>query len=82
MRTTITLDKDVAARLDHAVRRRKQSFKKIVNDALRAGLKVLEEPSAPRRSFRTRGFDAGPSLVGSLVNIEDVLARVEGDHHR
>jgi hypothetical protein len=81
VRTTLTLEKDVAARLEQAARRRRQSFKVIVNDALRAGLAALEE-TPPSRPFSTTGFSLGPSLVGSLDDVEEVLARVEGETHR
>ena len=82
MRTTLTLDDDVAARLEQVAGRRKQAMKTVVNDALRAGLAVLDKPAPKRAPFRTKGFDLGPSLVGSLDSIEDVLARVEGERHR
>jgi hypothetical protein len=82
MRTTMTLEKDVAAKLEQVARRRQQSFKAIVNEALRAGLAVLDRPAASRKPFRTTGFDLGPSLVGSLDDVEGVLARVEGESHR
>ena len=32
--------------------------------------------------FRTTGFEVGASLVGSLDDIEGVLARVDGEAHR
>ena len=38
MRTTLTLDEDVAARLQHLTRERGISFKVAVNETLRAGL--------------------------------------------
>jgi len=79
MRTTLTLDDDVAVKLKAASRDR--PFKIVVNEALRMGLTALEKRVPPRTPFRTRGFDLGPSLVGSLDNIEDVLSRVEGDQH-
>lgn len=82
MRTTLTLEKDVAARLGQVARERRKPLKAIVNEALRAGLAALEQPQTPRRPFRTTGFDLGPSLVGSLDNVEEVLARVEGERHR
>lgn len=81
MRTTLTLDKDVAARLAQAARRRKRPLKAIVNEALRAGLAALDAPAAGQ-PFRTTGFDLGPSLVGSLDDVEGVLGRVEGEAHR
>jgi hypothetical protein len=82
VRTTLTLEKDVAARLRQVARRRQQPMKRVVNDALRAGLASLEQPAEPRAAFRTTGFDLGPSLVGSLDDVEGVLSRVEGDRHR
>jgi hypothetical protein len=81
MRTTLTLDKDVAARLDQAARRRRLPFKTVVNEALRAGLAMVDSP-AGHAPFRTTGFDLGPSLVGNLDDVEGVLARVEGEAHR
>jgi hypothetical protein len=82
MRTTLTLDKDVAARLGQMSRRRREPLKKVVNEALRAGLAVLEQPQVRRKPFRTTGLDLGPSLVGSLDDIGGVLTRVEGETHR
>jgi predicted transcriptional regulator len=82
MRTTLTLDDDVAARLEQVSRKHRQPLKVVVNEALRAGLPILERPSRPRRAFRTTGFDLGPSLVGSLDNVEEILSRVEGEEHR
>jgi len=82
MRTTLTLEKDVAARLERMVRSRRRPLKAIVNEALRAGLSLLERPSEPPRAFRTTGFNLGPSLVGSLDDVEGVLARVEGERHK
>ncbi len=82
MRTTLTLEKDVAARLEQVARRRRMPLKAIVNEALRAGLAALDRPAPPASPFRTAGFDLGVSLVGSLDNVEEVLARVEGEAHR
>jgi hypothetical protein len=38
MRTTLTLDPDVAAALEAEARRRHEPWKKVVNDAIRRGL--------------------------------------------
>ena len=81
MRTTLTLDDDVAALLKRMAAKKKGSFKALVNQALRRGLTTHAAPPA-RAPFRTTGFDLGPSLVGSLDNVEDVLARVEGEDHK
>lgn len=79
MRTTLTLDDDVAVKLKAAARDR--PFRTVVNETLRAGLTALEKRAAPRKPYRTRGFNLGPSLVGSLDNVEEVLSRVEGERH-
>jgi hypothetical protein len=82
VRTTLTLDDDVAIRLDRERRKRRVSFKDIVNEVLRAGLDTFGAPKRRRDQFRTKGFNLGSSLVGSLDNIEEVLSRAEGERHR
>jgi hypothetical protein len=82
MRTTLTLEPDVAARLKAAMKSRRRSLKALVNEALRAGLAAVEKRPASRERYQTTGFDLGPSLVGSLDNVEEVLARVEGERHK
>jgi hypothetical protein len=82
MRTTLTLDDDVALRLVEEQQRRGASFRDTVNAVLRAGLDGQGRARRPRSRFRTTGFDLGPTLVGSLDNVEDVLARAEGEDHR
>ncbi len=83
MRTTITLDDDVNVRLERERARRHLSLKTLINQVLRAGLDSLQSSASPKREpFRTLGFDLGPSLVGSLDNIEEVSSRGEGEDHR
>lgn len=82
MRTTITLDDDVTARLERERRKRRVSFKVLINEMLRAGLDSRQAAQLSREPFRTRGFELGPSLIGSLDNIEEVLSRSEGEDHR
>ena len=82
MRTTLSLDDDVAVRLAREQRKRRTSFKAIVNEVLRAGLEALDERKSARAPFSTKGFNLGPSLVGSLDNVAEVLSRAEGEDHR
>jgi hypothetical protein len=82
MRTTLTLDDDVAARLERERRTRNVPLKELVNEVLRAGLAARSAPLQDRPRFQTEGLALGPSLVGSLDNVEEVLARVEGERHR
>lgn len=58
VRTTLTLDADVADRLQRAVRRSGKSLKGVVNEALRIGLGAEEKPSPPSR-FRISAFVDG-----------------------
>ena len=76
MRTTLTLDDDVAARLERVRERRRAPLKRIVNDALREGLARLEDPQPPKR-FRTRVRSLGRPMVGNLDNVEEVLDVVQ-----
>ena len=82
MRTTLTIDPDVAAELAQLRRDRAVSLKVLVNDALRQGLKQLSGPAKPGKPFRTKSFDAGPLLVESIDNIAELLAEVEGEAFR
>lgn len=82
MRTTLTLDDDVAARVGREQRKRKAPFKQVINDVLRAGLDALEARRPRRKPFETTGFHCGPSLIGSLDNIEEVLSRIESEDHK
>ncbi|MGH3579960.1 MAG: CopG family transcriptional regulator [Candidatus Binatia bacterium] len=56
MRTTLTLDDDVAAKLKDLARRRKVSFKQLVNATLRRGLVAQEGRQADARPFRVETF--------------------------
>ncbi len=77
MRTTITLEKDVAVRLDRLKKTR--PFKDLVNDALRAGLDEIErqqKKKVPRYSLKPV---KGEPLRTDIDNVAEVLAEVEGD---
>lgn len=73
MRTTLTLDPDVAALLKKAVAKADVSFKQAVNEALRRGL--AEAPAGkPKRRFVQR---VGPPSGGFLVDITNNGALAE-----
>ena len=67
MRTTVTLDPDVAAKLKQTARERGVSFKAVLNDAVRAGLG--DRPSASKR-FRVQSRPMG---VRPGVNLDKAL---------
>jgi hypothetical protein len=76
MRTTLTLDDDVAAQLEAWRAKEDLTFKEAVNSALRRGLGELDRPKE-RKPFRTKSVDLGRCLVPSLDNIGDVLDDIE-----
>lgn len=66
MRTTITLDDDVADALSSLAHERQQPFKRVVNDTIRSGL-ATEQP-APARFHQTT------SAIGTLPGVDLVKA--------
>ncbi|MHB8421139.1 MAG: ribbon-helix-helix domain-containing protein [Myxococcales bacterium] len=80
MRTTLTLDDDVAALLRELQRKTRRSPKELINGALREGLRRLERASQrPRARHELQPFDAGRCLLPSLDCTAEVLAQVEGE---
>lgn len=61
MRTTVTLDPDVEALLRRTVRERNESFKQVLNSAIRDGLRRPATKAA--RPFKQRTFNLGKPLV-------------------
>ena len=82
MRTTLTLDPDVAALAERMQRARGQSFKAIVNEALRSGLRAMAAPSGQSVTYRTPAVDLGRCTVGSLDDVAEVLALAEREDFR
>ena len=76
MRTTLSLDDDVAALLEQIRSERDTTFKQIVNDALREGLAQLNMP-AKTGPFRTQPADLGRCYFPNLDNVWEVLDEVE-----
>lgn len=59
MRTTLTLDDDLAARLRDRSRLTGATFKEVVNEALRAGLRSGQKPTDPLPPFRVTPIAGG-----------------------
>lgn len=78
MRTTLTLNDDVATAIERMPRTREASFKDIVNEALRRGLKEMAAGPKPRDPFRTQPVSLGRALV-SIDNVSEALAIAEGE---
>jgi len=82
MRTTLTLDDDVAARLKAEARRTGTPFKTVVNEYLRAALARRRELKA-LPPFRLSPQDLGGPLPGrSYDDIGALLDEIEGTRRR
>ncbi len=82
MRTTLTLENDVAGQLARLQRQQKRPMKDIVNDALRRGLQDMTKPARNPGTFVTQPLEIGKCLVGSIDNIAEVLAAAEDERFR
>ena len=80
VRTTLTLDDDVAAGLQRAARTTGRPLRSVVNDALRAGLEAQErQPPAP---FTVTPFDLGLREGLEIDSISELIELLEGPLHR
>ena len=79
MRTTLTLDDDVAATLERLRRSRRTSLKRLINEALRRGLGDMGRRRRPREVIRTRAVALGRVRIATIDNIGEALAIAEGE---
>ena len=82
MRTTLTLDDDVAAKLKAEARRAGRPFREVVNDTLRCGLASRRATAGPQ-AFRVSARDLGDLRPGlCLDDVAGLVEQVEGALHR
>ena len=79
MRTTLTIDADLATAIQERARRTGATWKEVVNDAIRNGLHA-QPPEPPR--YVTPVYDPGPPLLVGVYGVHDLLAIAEGDSYR
>jgi hypothetical protein len=82
MRTTITLDDDVAKLLSQARQMKRTSLKDVVNQALRQGLLSMATPDVRRRPFETKSVALGECLIGNVDDVAEALAVAEDEAFR
>jgi len=80
VRTTLTLDEDVAAKLKNEARRTGRSFKETVNELLRAGLAQSRAKKARPLKIHAKEMGVRPGL--DYDRISRLLEEVEGPTHR
>lgn len=81
MRTTLTLDDDIAAKLKAEMRRTGRSLKETVNASLRAGLNP-RRTRLPARRFTVRARPLGLRPGLNYDKVSDLLEQLEGSPHR
>jgi hypothetical protein len=80
VRTTLSLDDDVARLLDKESRRSGSSFKEVVNHFLRLGLMAAKRPVKKPFVVTPRKRALPPGLT--YDNVEQLLEALEGPAHR
>jgi hypothetical protein len=80
VRTTLTLDDDVAALLEKENSRANEPMKQTVNRALRSGLLQAANPTKPKR-FVVKPFDTGLTSeqwkAWGETKLEDIMEQAE-----
>jgi hypothetical protein len=77
VRTTLTLDDDVATLLNKEVRKSGAPFKQVVNRFLRLGLTAAKQPA--RKPFVVKPWKLG---LPHFEKVEELLEYLEGPDHR
>jgi hypothetical protein len=78
MRTTLTLDPDVAERLKSEMRRTGKGLKAAINDALRHGLGLVQTP-VPPKPFRVEPHDFGIKPGIDLDRMNQLVDELEAE---
>lgn len=81
IRTTVTLDEDVLARVKEVGRSRGTSFRETLNDLLCTGLLAASQPP-DRSKFRIRATHMGLRSGLSYDSTDALLEYLEGVQHR
>lgn len=80
MRTTLTIDDDVAALVRKEMRKTGEPLKQVVNRAIRHGLTAPKEP--PQKAFKVKPWNLQPPPGQSFDNVEELIEFLEGPYHR
>ena len=81
MRTTLTIDDDVAKLVKQEVRRSGDSLKGTVNRLLRQGLTASRNPQSKKR-FVVTPIAMNTGLGTRYQKVEDLIEALEGPMHR
>lgn len=79
MRTTLTLDDDVAKEIEKLRRQRGMKWKILVNEALRIGLVQMQRKQGASKEPPTQPRDLGQCRLGEIGSVSEALALGEGE---
>ena len=80
MRTTLTIDNDIADYLREQSKLHEKSFKQVVNETLRRGM-APEATEKPRKPFKVKPF-SGEYMPGvDPMNPKDFLNQLDDEHY-
>lgn len=78
MRTTLTIDDDVASKLKSEMQKQRgKTFKDIINETLRRGLLAKKE-AAEAKPFKLKTYSLKPVKNVNFDNIGELLEQIEG----
>lgn len=78
MRTTLTIDDDVAVQIERLRKERDASLKDVINEALRRGLQDMAAKPKERKPFRTTVHDGGVPFM----DVKEALAMLDEEYDR
>ena len=81
MRTTVTLDDDVIAKIKAKMQKTGASFKDVVNEMLRTGL-VVSEKAAKQKPFKVNARPLGLRPGLNYDSTSELLEQIEGPWHK
>lgn len=83
MRTTLTLEEDVAREIERMRQESRAGLKETIHKVLRAGISALSRKPDRKsgQSFRTEPASLGSPRLPNLDDIDEVLALGEGEGH-
>ena len=84
MRTTLTLDDDVAILLERRLSETEQTFKELVNSLLRGALNrdVVSTHADNVNRIHTPVFHGGTLLIGDVTSTAEMLSIAEGEEFK
>lgn len=80
MRTTLTLEDDVAAMIQQRLKEQDIGLKALINTLLRDAFAQQKDGRRIRsQPFAVQPFNTGKCLVGDVESVAETLALIEGD---